>query len=508
MSRGGRERNFQSAHLLVEPLAMNRPPLPPASQEESADSNAKVVFSAEEPNTEDTYGTTDSTETWLLIVTGFLSAAFMAGLLCRSPLPHTLLWATLFLRSAVYIALTAAAGFLGMWIPWLFLRAKHSFGVAFLSKKVGIGWVFLPCITLLYRRESPWMLLVLAVTTVSVVFSLRRLFPLGVESDQRKLPDDLPTLYGLPIAAFRPLREFFIALCAQGTLVFAITGSLFLAGILLSTSLSLLVWRWIALDSSATRKFAVRRPQLLLSAFAVLLTMFELIPPTDGRALGAFGTGNLTRKPPSLAHPAEPDKPGSEYVGIVLWPPPVKKEIIPPLPRDHSFAIGGAAKPVVIPFDGPYWYFKAPSKRPGPHAHIAHGKPTDVTVRSSDWAPLLMEAHQNLGSTIDLACCSEIDVAITNADTRPGKIALGIVLTDSNSSGKPWRALGEQTIVSSEADQIPMNRPPVKEILRFPISRAALMRQFNEITIVFLPAKERARGGAKVSIQSFTLIPR
>jgi hypothetical protein len=53
-----------------------------------------------------------------------------------------------------------------------------------------------------------------------------------------------------------------------------------------------------------------------------------------------------------------------------------------------------------------------------------------------------------------------------------------------------------------------MNRPQVKEILRFPISRSATMRRFNEITIVFLPAKERARGGAKVSIQSFTLIPR
>jgi hypothetical protein len=347
---------------------------------------------------------------------------------------------------------------------------------------------------------------VLAVTTVTVAFSLRRLFPVSVESDQRKLPNDLPALYGLPIAAFRPLREFFIALCAQAALVFAITGSLFLAGILLSASLSLLVWRWIAFDSRATTTLSGRRPQLLLGAFAILFTMFLLIPPTDGQERGP---GNLARKPSRVAHqPGESDTSGSEYVGIVLWPPPIKKEIIPPLPRDHSFAMGGAAKPVVIPFDGPYWYFKAPSKRPGPHAHIAHGKPTDVTVRSSDWAPLLMEAHQNLGSSIDLACCSEIDVAITNADTRPGKIALGIVLTDSNSIGRPWRALGEQTIVSSEADQIPLNRPPVKEILRFPISRFATMRRFNEITIVFVPAKERARGGAKISIQSFTLIPR
>jgi hypothetical protein len=489
---------------------MNRLQLPPALKDKSSDSNGKVVFSGADSITKGAHGSADSTGTWLLIVTGFLSAAFTADLLCRLPLLHPLSWTTLFLRSAVYIALTAEAGALGMWILWFFLRtktrAKPSFGMAFLSKKLGIGCVFLPCITLLYRRGSPWMLLVLTVATVAVVLSLRRLFPVSVESDQRKLPNDLPALYGLPIAAFRPLREVFIALCAQAALVFVITGSLFLAGILLSTSLSLLVWRWIALDSRTTTRFTGRRPHIALGAFALFLTMFLLIPPSDSQLHSTFGLNHLPRKPPSLAQPA--DKPSSEYVGIVLWPPPVKKEIIPPFPRDHSFAIGSAAKPVVIPFDGPYWYFKAPSKRPGPHAHIAHGKPTDVTVRSSDWAPLLMEAHQNLGSSIDLACCSEIDVAITNADTRPGKIALGIVLTDSNSTGKPWRTLGEQTIVSSAADQIPMNRPPVKEILRFPISRSATMRGFNEITIIFLPAKERARGGAKVSIQSFTLIPR
>jgi hypothetical protein len=119
-----------------------------------------------------------------------------------------------------------------------------------------------------------------------------------------------------------------------------------------------------------------------------------------------------------------------------------------------------------------------------------------------------MEAHQALGSSIDLSCCSEIDVAITNADDRPGKIAVGVLLADSNSLGKPFQYLSERTIASSEAVQIPLNRPPVQEVLRFPISRSAALHRFNEITIAFLPAKERARGGSKVSIQSFTLIPR
>jgi hypothetical protein len=119
-----------------------------------------------------------------------------------------------------------------------------------------------------------------------------------------------------------------------------------------------------------------------------------------------------------------------------------------------------------------------------------------------------MEAYQNLGTSIDLGCCSEIDLAITNADIRPGTIALGIRLTDSTFVAEPSQDLGERTIVSSKTAQIPLSRPPVEEVLRFPIPRPTTIHRFDEITIVFLSAKERARGGAKVSIQSFTLIPR
>jgi hypothetical protein len=432
----------------------------------------------------------------------------------RLPESHTLSWTTIFFRSIKYIALATAGGAIGTSIPWFFLKIKPSFSLAFLSKIVAVGWIFFPCIILFYRRQSPWMFLALALTTVASAFSLRRLFPVTTEPDQRKLPDsytsDLPSLYGLPIATFRPVRAFFIAICAQAALLLAIADRPFPAGILLSICLSLLVWRWSALDTSAVKQFAGSRQSTLLCAFALFLTVLALIPwiaATGGALRGAHNTSN---KPPPAAHRSmEPDNRGSEYIGVILWPPPAKKrEITPPVPHVQSFATGRASKPVVIPFDGPYWYFKAPSEKPGPRAHVAHGKATDVSVSSSDSPPLLMEAHQNLGQSIDLACCSEIDIAITNADNRPGKISLGLRLTDSRSIGKPSKDLGERMILSSEAASIPLNRPPVKETLRFPISRSTTMHQFDAITIIFLPAKERARGGAKVSIQSFTLIPK
>jgi hypothetical protein len=356
------------------------------------------------------------------------------------------------------------------------------------------------------------MFLVLALATVALAFSLRRLFLPSAESDPTAHPPgyagDLPNLYGLPIPDFRPISAFVIAICAQTALILAIAGYLSFPGILLSTSLAMLVWRWTALDRTAAVRLTGRSQSILLCAFAIFFTVLALIPWVPAKLNRRNDVA--AHKPALITHESkDSDVPGSDYVGIILWPPPVKKtEIVPPKPHSASFEIGRAARPVVIPFDGQYWYFKAPSKRPDPRAHVAHGRSTYVNVRSTDAAPLLMEAYQNLGTSIDLTCCSEIDVAITNADVRPGTIALGLRLADSTSLGEPSQELGYRTIVSSNATTIPLTRPPVDEVLRFPIPRPSAIHRFDEITIEFLSARDRARAGAKVSIQTFTLIPR
>jgi hypothetical protein len=456
----------------------------------------------------------DPAETWLLVITGLCSATFMANLICTSPQPHatspSIYWIIIFLKSGIFLALTAAAGAAGIFAPWFFLKTKPSFAFDSLAKKVGLGWAFLPCITLLYRRHSPWMFLVLAITTIAIAFNIRRLVPAAAAPLPSNVPPwhtgVLPSLQGLPGPDSRPSRSFFLALCLQGALVSAIAEYLFPAAILLSIFMFLLVWRWSAFDSTATKTFANKRSSTLLYTLAFCLTILMLIPPVS-RAGGAFAAGRAPRTPPTFAHGPSATS-DNDYIGIVLWPPPVKKQVLPPIPRPSSFATGGAAKPLVIPFDGQYWYFKAPYVRPGPHAHVARGKPTDVTVRSSDLAPLLMEAHQVLDKSIDLACCREIEIAITNADIRPGRISLGLILTDSTSPDKPSRNLGSRPIASSEPANIPLNREPIKEVLRFPIPRSSTTHRFNEITIVYIPTPERARGGAKVSIQSLTLTPR
>ncbi|HTC75592.1 MAG TPA: hypothetical protein VK684_08460 [Edaphobacter sp.] len=489
---------------------MNPLTLASGSKAKPQDPTGRNFLSGREPVSEAKRRRADSsTYVWSLVVTGCLSAAFINSLFSRLPESHTLSWITILLLSIRDIAIATVAGVVGTSIPWLFLKPKPSFSLGSLAKIVAIAWIFFPCITLFYRRQSPLMFLVVTLTAIASAFSLRRLFPAHAEPNHRKLPpwyaSDLPSLYGLPIANFRPLQAFSIAICAQGALLLAIADRPFFANVLLSIGLSLLVWRWSALDASAVEQFAGSRQSILLCALALFFTVLALIPWV---ATAPHGRNAASLKPVLAARkPMELDKPGTEYIGIILWPPPAKKtEIIPP--HVHSFAMGAAPKPIVIPFDGPYWYFKAPSQRPGPRAHIAHGNATDVSISSSDSAPLLMEAHQNLGSSIDLTCCSEIDLTIINADNRPGKIAIGLRLTDSSSIGKPTENLGERTILSSQAVSIPINRSPMKETLRFPISRSATLPRFDAITIAFLPAKERSRGGAKVSIQSFTLIPR
>jgi hypothetical protein len=484
---------------------MNRLPTSFVRNTESTDSIRQALSPKTEPLAE---GNSDIA---LLVFTGFLSASLVPTLVCRLPQSHTLTWVRILCLSLIFIALTAAVGAAGITLPWLFLKAKPSFGLAFLSKKAGIGWLFLPCITLLYRQHSPWIFLVVALATIAVALSLRPVFPVPVETDQAKFAawkaSTLPTLYGLPIADFRPLRALIIALGIQGALVFAVRESLYLASILLAASTFLLAWRWSAFDRSAIQRFARKGPRILLCGVALVLTMLALVPWVAGKS---YGSNKPAHKPALITHESkEEDQPGSEYVGIILWPPPVKKtEIVPPPPRTVSPTTGKAPKPIVIPFDGQYWYFKAPSTRPGPRAHVAHGRATYANVHSTNSAPLLMEAYQNLGTSIDLRCCSEIDVTVTNADTRPGTIALGIRLADSDSVGQHSQNLAELTIPSSKADQIPLHRPPVEEVLRFPIPQSTTLHRFNEITVIYLPAPQRARAGAKVSIESFTLIPK
>jgi hypothetical protein len=316
----------------------------------------------------------------------------------------------------------------------------------------------------------------------------------------------LPSLDGLPPRDSPLLLAVGIAVLIQAAAIFAVNDALSVAALPFSIGVFLFAWRWSSVDSRAAQWWTGRHPPLPQAVAAILITSLTLIPfQVVGHHFGLYGEHH----PPPKSN-AKHDTPDSGYYGIILYPPPAKKEIVAPASRDPTQLASANAKPVLIPFDGPYWYFKPPFHAPSPQAHIAHGKTTDANINphSTDYEPLRMEAHQNLGLPIALACCREIDINLTNADTRPGAISLALILADSAAPGKPSRYIGAQPIPSSQADQIPINRAPVKEVLRFQIPRSATLRQFNEITIAFQLSPRHARAGAKVSIDSFELIPK
>ena len=129
------------------------------------------------PNTFESPFPEGNSDIALLVITGFVTANLVPTLVCRLPQSHTLTWLQIFSLAVRYIALTAVFGAAGIALPWLFLKAKPSFGLAFLSKKVGIGWLFLPCITLLYRQHSPWIFLAVALATLAVALSSAACLP-------------------------------------------------------------------------------------------------------------------------------------------------------------------------------------------------------------------------------------------------------------------------------------------------------------------------------------------
>jgi hypothetical protein len=464
---------------------------------------------------------TDSIYIWPLVFFGFLSALIVAYLLCRLPQARTLSWAMLFLQSAEYVALTAAAGIVGTCSLWSFLTMKPSLGLDLLCLNATINWIFLPCIVLLDRQHSVWILPAAILSTIATATCFKRLFPNAIETVQEDIEympaSGMPVFCSLPVVDHERRRALWMSLCVQAAILLLLAGMIVAASILLSICTFLLTWRLSAPSIGAPGRKTKRYLGLrltLLSILAVFATSLTLVPWLGSGYLaaslrGLFSWGNVlhTRAISSPRPNAGTDKSG--YISIILWPPPKKKtKITNPPPHVQSYGAWNMSKPLVILFDGPYWYFKAPDKRPGVKAHVVHGKPALVNIHSTDWRPLLMEAHQNLDSPIDLDCCRAIDIAITNSDTRPGRIAIGVILRDSMSPGKPTKYLGEKPVVSSEPADFNMNRPPVKEVLRFSISQSGKLHQFNEITVVFLPAHERSLGGAKVSIRQFTLLPR
>jgi hypothetical protein len=413
---------------------------------------------------------------------------------------------------ARFVLLPCVAALVVSWFLWRRMD-EPPFGFGRFMLHASVAWVLIPPIGLLLRMDSAVAVLLMVLATLVSAAALLRLFPgMDVPGAANDLGGVMFAL--LPAPDSKIGRAFAVAVALDGAVILFVKGQLTATGLLLSGAACLLLWHWRSLVPVDTRiggkgRGAVRMASAFL--LAILVTTITLTVLIDGRWIGhpvQAATDARRREAEALRRKQRDGEMSFGYTGIILWTVPKKKEIVAPAPLSVSIAAASKRRPVVIPFDGPYWYFQEPYNAPGRDAHKAQGDPTGVNIRSTDRLPLRMEARQSLASPLPLACCSALDIDIRNADNVRGSVLLGVVLTDSRSAGKPSLLLGGQTVVSTEAGHFSIKTAPVDEELRYRIPLRRGIKQFDQITVVFFPAAERSIVGAKIAIEQFRLTPR
>jgi hypothetical protein len=458
-----------------------------------------------------------------VLVAGALGTLLVELWLCEWPAPQTLSPKAAFFKAATYVSMAVLSGAAINRLLWFPPGMAPSVSLSLFTIASAIGWIWIPSVVLLSRQRSLAAVPLAALAAIMMASGLRRIMPAGTRvRPYSSLPGQWKEREVFAEYLNTPPREmhgFIIAVCLYGAL-FAWRGKLFLpSSCLIALCAFMLSWKLRGDDThaSGTQEDRSRAALRLLRATsaAILVTMgLLLLGLPHGAFSGSIGAYARNRTPSGRRVPqqhkgtANPASGISGFERIILWSLPENKKIVVPQPSRVLRAGLNPSKPMTIRFEGAYWYFQPRANGVGTRAHVARGSPLTVNVRSNNHIPLIMEAHQALGAAIPLACCREMQVTIENSDNAPGLIAIGVLLTDSTSLGKPTFYLGQQTIVSTEPGRFTAKSSPVPEVLHFPIPNHSRIQEFDEITIVFFPDSERPYTGAKIAIKQFDLVPR
>jgi hypothetical protein len=468
---------------------------------------------------------------WLPSAGGLLAAALVASFVSRPPLVHTLSPAeilVLAVENVLEVFLVSAAVAWGLSAirprPTEVDRLR-------LILRTSLDALWLAPLALFLREDSLWAMPMAALFVTRAVRSFRSLQD-DPEPADREEPQPLfhQVAFTLPpSSAFRLQASGAGAtLCAEAGAITGFAGYAFTSAFLVGIAFA--VWTWSSTKGTQPggaqppTKFSSRPPQII--ALAIVITALGLVGylphsfrirgfgvpspyhARHGSPAGERGTQVGRQKTFDRAGLA----PDESDPGIVLWPETqTQTKLVAPAPvfgnglsTNHL-----SAKPLEIPFDGVYWFFKAPDLHPPKTSRQARGSPELVNIRSTDRRPLSMEAHDHLGNTLDLDCCSRIQVAIRNADHYPETVSLELVLINTSAPGKPSQSLGTMMVKSTRPwslfDEL---AKPVSETLNFSIPTHASIRRFDEVMVVFRLDAARADAGPKIAIDRFVLVPR
>jgi len=456
-----------------------------------------------------------------MVGAGLVNSMIAALFLCRLPDTHSVHLVSLLVSALRFVVIGALAGIAGSWLYWQSpaspLRQGSPVPFSLFAWTCAAGWVWVPAMMLFAEQVSGVAAFVAMIGAFLLAMGMRgatySVFAPAHPNAQRREGADLfaELLYRPP---FEP-HGYVIALGLFAAGAAIETRSNYTAAALLAMSASIFAWKnTTPRPAPNERRIQLRRAAgrvAWATSGAILLTMLALLDGVAHRNEAEQANAN------SAVHAATYVQPGAKtplsasgaggFESVVLWPYPEKKEIIPPLIRDESLA-PGTKRPLIIRFNGPYWFLQPPSKRPGPEAHVAKGTPVNVDIESKNAVALVMNAHQTLAQAIRTSRCREIEIDVENRDNTEGIVSLGVLLTDEESSPKRTLYLGEQPIVSTEPGQFFVKTKPAYETLRFAVPADATLRKFNEITVLFLPDIEHTYVAPRIAIQQFELFPR
>jgi hypothetical protein len=201
---------------------------------------------------------------------------------------------------------------------------------------------------------------------------------------------------------------------------------------------------------------------------------------------------------------------GGTYAGVILLPEAKSHvRLVPTAPRQlRSLTTGADAHPLTIPFDGVYWFLRAPDVQPPAQSFVARGRPENFTFRSTDRRPLIMSAYQSLGMSVSLLCCRAIRLEVVNGDRYPGSVTVEVALVDTQAKGSATLALGGQPILASRS-RFPgrIYTPAVRETLTYAIPSSFAGRVFDQIAVTFKLGLVRSDRSARIGIERFVFVP-
>ncbi len=438
---------------------------------------------------------------------GSLAAgAWLMVLACQFELGSTLSLQALFIFPLVCLVLTAGVHAAAVVVIREILDRQENISTWSQMYGTWITVVWVPALFVLNKDRSAWVAIVLPLMTVLTT----ALFYRWARRPEQpyEFDGDIQSLFLVPSKA-TVLQTIFPALltslAAQLGVLALVPRQDWLAALFLALACLFPVWRF---PRSPNNTFGRRlSTPFSNSVAALLLTMIALLPflkHGPGHDALDLLLWQLDRQKSAPAKPRA-SNPGAGYSGIILLlPPKPPQTVLPPAP---SADVPGSAKPQVIAFDGAYWYFKEPDDAPRPDAKIVHGDPLKAHIQSTNRLALQMEAHQAIVPAVKMDCCTALRLNITNADTRPGSIAIEIVLRDKETKPSSATSLGTIVIPSSTANPIDFLRQPVHETLTFRFPRPPRAGRFSEITVRIKAAPERELAASQVSVDSFVLVP-